>query len=238
MASALNNPFASWTADRLILCNYLREKPHTYTVLTGFAGHKNLSLRVAANRLRQSGQAFGPRLTKENVVVPDHPANLALELFPLPDPPVKLPAPYSKQSEALKATAAALVQSSLPDTPPAAGAASGLSGADLIRLVDDYIRQGAGGRDFLKAIELRANLSNLDVHSGPPVPLTPQAQALELLALLKELSPDVCTEAWALYCQHREAPAPHCPEPPLPDHPDLDAGQRRDDHDPDGPDRD
>lgn len=225
MATTPNNPFSSWTADRLILCNYLREVPHTYSVLTRFAGHKNLSLRVAANRLRQKGQAFGPRLTKDNKVVPDHPANQALELFPLPDPPADLPAPYSKQTAAAKATAATMAALALTGTPVGEAAAHGLSGPDLIRMVDAHILQGGNGRDFLKAIELRASLSNLDVHSGPPAPLDPAAQAAELLALLKELPPDVCTQAWTHYCQSRESPAPPGPPDAPEDHHHLDAGQ-------------
>lgn len=224
MTTTPNNPFASWTADRLILCNYLRETPHTYSTLTRFANHKNLSLRVAANRLRQKGQAFGPRLTKDNKVVADHPANQALELFPLPDPPADIPKPYSRQNAAIRASAQTMALLALPDTKVAAAAEAGLSGADLIRMVDSYILQGGGGRDFLKAIELRSSLSNLDVHSGPPVPLSPTAQAAELLLLLKDLPPDVCTEAWALYCQSREsAPPPSPPDAPE-DLPLLDAG--------------
>jgi hypothetical protein len=223
MTTTPNNPFASWTAERLILCNYLRETPHTYTVLTRFAGHKNLSLRVEANRLRQKGQPGGARLTKDNQVVPDHPKNLALELFPLPDPPADLPAPHSNIRAANAKVVADLVQARLPGTLPAAGARHRLSVDQLVGLVDDYIASGAGGREFLAAIRTRVDMEGLAKHPGPPPPLTDADMVAELLALLKELPPHVCTQAWSHYCLDRTPPPPDSDLPPQEDNPDLDA---------------
>lgn len=237
MATTPNNPFRTWTAERLILCNFLREKPHTYTVLTRFAGHKNLSLRVEANRLRQKGQPNGPRLSKENVVTPDHPKNLALELFPLPDPPADLPAPHSAATAAQHQRAQDLVLRTLPAGIPASGAKHKLTPEDLIALLDAHILQGGLGRDFLQAIKTRYEMEGIAKHPGPPPPMTDAAMALELLALLKEIPPHVCAEAWSLYCQPGESsPAPSPPDAQE-DLPDLDAELRGRDPSPDQEDR-
>lgn len=228
MTATPNNPFRTWTAERLILCNFLREKPHTYTVLTRFAGHKNLSLRVEANRLRQKGQPNGPRLSKENVVTPDHPKNLALELFPLPDPPADLPVPHSAATAAQHQRAQDLVLRTLPAGIPASGAKHKLTPEDLIALLDAHILQGGLGRDFLQAIKTRYEMEGIAKHPGPPPPMTDAAMAAELLALLKELPPHVCDTAILDY-QHARTTAP-LPSPPDADLDGVDEG-------PSGPDR-
>ena len=204
--------YADTTMSDLVVRNYLRLHPVSFSELALYAGHKSVSLRVTAGRLRREG-----RLTKQNIVVRDHPDNAQLE--PLDD--LSLPAPSGGAAGAAhaKATALAIVQQALGEQ-----VSKRLTMDELISLTDEYIRSGAGGKDFLNAVRARIDLEGIAPPAlGPPPPTTLTLCVDRLHDLIVELPTAVIEAAVArrlLTLQSREAlSAPRPDDAPLPEPP-------------------
>ena len=193
-------PYATWTIDDLICANAARPVPLPLTELPKYAGHSYTSINVRYSVAKRTG-----RLSRDGVFLSDHPLNATIQ--PLPDLPPgwTLPDPSPGQP-AHAAILAGRVGATVGESVPA-----GLSYDRLLAILDNYIINGGSGRDILTAIKTRLEQTDLSRAAGPPPPSTPAAMTARLVALLREVPPDIVNDAIA---QWRSNPLPTLLETP------------------------
>lgn len=173
--------YADWSMPQLVISNFLREHPVSYPELSLYAGHKSASLRVCATTMRRTG-----RLTKNNIVIREHPANSNFQ--PLPD---RVHSQFTNpHDENRRVEAQAIVTQVVGPLGRAR-----LTMDQLIEITDEYIRTGAAGKDLLNAVRARIDLEGIAPPPlGPPPPSTPTTFTQRLHDLIVEV-PDAILEA-------------------------------------------
>lgn len=192
--------FADWTAEELVLCNFLRPIPLPTIDLTRYAGHRQSSLVSTATALRRDG-----RLSPDNQVITDHPANLALtsrdRLFPLPAVPTRAATIAARDVSAAAA---------LADLSTASPADTTLSREKAAAILARYITTGAAGRDTPAFI---ARWAEFDIarSPGPPAPTDHRSFCHRVLAFLLALPPHTVRSAYRLWLASPLPPTPAIP---------------------------
>lgn len=206
--------YRNYTMPRLILENYLRERPLRMKDLCPYAGHDYGSLRVAKSALRRAG-----RLSKTDEVDLSHPENLAMSLVPLGDMQI-LPAPYTKQNEA-KAKVAREMAAKAIDAPVGSAEVQDLTEEQLKRILSSFIQAGGGGKDFIGAINSYRDMIGNSAPPGPPAPLTEEETIDRIVRVLQSAAPHLSAEAIARFTSPRPVPPP---EPGCTDTPETTEG--------------
>jgi len=198
--------YRGYTMPRLILENYLRPVPHRMKDLVAFAGHSYASLRVAKNTLVRTG-----RLSKDGVPDLSHPENIALmPLEPLGEITI-LPKSYTKQNEAHAKHARTVAAEAI-------GATHGdretkrLTESEVKDILSVYIKQGAGGKDFIAAVNAYLAFTATKEPLGLPAPLSPAEVESRILRLLRASDRAAAIAAAEAFLACPEPPAEPSPE--------------------------
>lgn len=231
--------YKNYTMPKLILENYLRDRPLRLKELCEYSGHGYASLRVAKNKLRQEGRLDG------DTVVSGHPLNLQLTLQPLGEL-TRMGKPHSNVNAKAMTKASAIVTEVYGKD--AVKEIKLMNRDELRAILSEFIRQGGDGKNFIGAISALGSLGT-DHHNGPPAPLSVAQRIAHLLLCMLSAEPSEVREAFAQWevehvnhTLYGEAPpipsghndsAPSAPEELRPD--ELPSGDSSDNPKPDEP---
>lgn len=197
--------YKNYSAQRLLLENYLRPVPLRLKELMVYAGHAYDTLKVAKSALKREGRLLN------NATIPDHPENIAMSLEPLEDMRI-LPKPYTKVNEAHAKKAREHAAEALGAAANTARIAR-LSESEVKDILSTYIKNGANGKDFIAAVNAYLAFTSTKEPLGLPAPLSDDELTTRLAQLLAPISPSIISDALELADTLRSAAAL---EPALP----------------------